>query len=937
MRTHRITAAALLTALAFVLAGGYWNAGALFSQREGEPFFFSDGKRIPLAIPRDQVGVLAQEELSPQQVQRLLNRFELKLIRAYPRNVLIFRLPRATSRAEIVKLARQIRRENKELIKQAGFVATPQGAAAPFIVTDEFVVQFKPRVDRNEVDSFAKRNDAEVVMANPFVKNQFLLRVREGARLDALDTANRARESDRVEYAHPNFVKVIFPRQFTPNDTLFNNQWHHNNTGQGGGTADADVDSPGAWGFTQGAAGTMIAVIDGGFDITHPDLMPNFSTNGGETAGNGVDDDGNGFADDINGWDFTGCDGAPGPGCGDNNPTGPDTTFGRHGTAVAGAAAARGNNALGVTGSCPNCSLLLIRLPDTDFAQGLTFGYAQQRAAQVVTNSWGFAVGTPCTTNLCGAINNAATAGAIIFFAMNTTGGGYFEDCQGVNPDISSLASVIAVSASNNRDQRTPSGYGNCMSVLAPTDSAGTTLGTLFATTTDMQGAAGYNNNATPRICPTAEAAPPPANARDYTGCFAGTSFATPLTAGVAGLLLSASPGLTRVQVQRLLQDTADRIEDSVALYDPNTGFSNPTTAPQAGLPVASTHGWGRINAFEAVRVIAPVAQGGRGGVDVLIRDNRLDWGNTEQPSNTLFEPTRSGIEHWVSVDVKVDAPPYQTAPTTSAQFDAFIHENAESGDLNKVYVRVRNRGTAAADTLTVKLHWAFAGTALPGLPGDFWSAFPADSTDTSVWHPLGVQTVSNLGYSGSSVASTGADGAQIVAFDFPGPGLDPTLPAFDHFCLFAVLDSPQDRALPKSRATIASDFVPDLLTPTDNNVTHRNIRVVDLSRGVRSFDGRFFVRNPTKGEVQSVLSFSAPKGWKVTLSTFGFNKPFRLRPNQQVPVRLRITTPSPESDGEVVVRQEIRLDRRRKIVGGLNFRFEHRKPDGYKPPKRSS
>src|SRR3546814_5789429 len=83
-----------------------------------------------------------------------------------------------------------------------------------------------------------------------------------------------------------------------------------------------------AWEFGTGDSSTIIAVIDGGFDMAHPDLVPNFFMNTGETAGNNVDDEGNGYVDDRTGWDFVPCWGGGLPGCGDNDPTGPDTKEG---------------------------------------------------------------------------------------------------------------------------------------------------------------------------------------------------------------------------------------------------------------------------------------------------------------------------------------------------------------------------------------------------------------------------------------------------------------------------------------------------------------------------------------------------------------------------------------------------------------------------------
>ena len=129
---------------------------------------------------------------------------------------------------------------------------------------------------------------------------------------------------------------------------------------------------------------------------------------------------------------------------------------------MAGSAAAISNNNLGVAGSCQQCQLMLIRNGNTTFTRSQAFGYAQAMGAAVITNSWGFAIGTAIPLALQNAINAAATngrggLGAVIFWAMNNPSN---NDCIGATPDLSSLANVIAVSRVTNQDQFNSGGFG---------------------------------------------------------------------------------------------------------------------------------------------------------------------------------------------------------------------------------------------------------------------------------------------------------------------------------------------------------------------------------------------------------------------------------------------------------------------------------------------
>ena len=168
-------------------------------------------------------------------------------------------------------------------------------------------------------------------------------------------------------------------RQTFPDDNEFSGQWDKHNTGQNGGTPDADIDAPEAWDITIGGVNALgdtivVAVVDGGMMINHSDLVPNLWINHNEIPGNGIDDDNNGYVDDINGWDAYSSDGSiPGSG---------------HGTHVAGIIGAKGNNGSMVAGVNWNVKLMAIAGSSGNTSTVLeAYGYAlDQRALYDSTN-----------------------------------------------------------------------------------------------------------------------------------------------------------------------------------------------------------------------------------------------------------------------------------------------------------------------------------------------------------------------------------------------------------------------------------------------------------------------------------------------------------------------------------------------------------------------
>jgi len=145
------------------------------------------------------------------------------------------------------------------------------------------------------------------------------------------------------------FNHYVSQRELFPNDTSFDLQWNMHNNGLSGGLEDADIDAPDAWGITTNGVTALgdtlvIAVIDGGCDLTHDDL--DLWKNYNEIPNNGIDDDDNGYLDDFDGWSAYNHSG--------NVPT--DS----HGTHVAGIAVAIGNNDLGVAGVNWNAKIMPI-------------------------------------------------------------------------------------------------------------------------------------------------------------------------------------------------------------------------------------------------------------------------------------------------------------------------------------------------------------------------------------------------------------------------------------------------------------------------------------------------------------------------------------------------------------------------------------------------
>ncbi len=316
-----------------------------------------------------------------------------------------------------------------------------------------------------------------------------------------------ARQSAVIARVEPD--GIVRAAQSVPSDPRFGELWALHNSGQTGGTADADIDAPEAWMIATGSRDVRVAVLDTGVDYAHEDLAANMWVHPGELPGNGVDDDGNGFTDDLRGWDFY------------NDDIDPFDDH-RHGTHVAGTIGAVGNNGRGVAGVCWRVTLMPLKVLGPDGAGVISdaveaIHYASRMGAQVAVGAWG---GTVFSAALRQAIADADAHG-ILFVAPSPNGGGDL-DLAPFYPAAFDNPNIISVRSSDHRDLET-GGHG-----LLSVDLSAPGVAILSCL---------------------------PGNAY---GLLSGTSSGVAHVAGACALLKSAVPDLGHLEIKAQILDTVD-------------------------------------------------------------------------------------------------------------------------------------------------------------------------------------------------------------------------------------------------------------------------------------------------------------------------------------------------------------------------------------------
>lgn len=375
------------------------------------------------------------------------------------------------------------------------------------------IVKFRDGVAANIRVAAHEAIDAERIRVLPLIGAE-LMKLNE---MDVPTAVAHYQARAEVEFVEPDYVvHTIGARPTTiPNDPEFSELWGMDNTGQTGGTPDADIDAVEAWEIQTGDSTLIIGVLDTGTDISHPDLAGNVWTNPGEVPANGVDDDGNGYIDDVNGWDFYN----------DDNTVYDSRFTDDHGTHVSGTIAAVGDNGVGTVGVNWRAQILPVKFigPNGGTISDAidAIGYAIENGARLTSNSWG---GGDFSQALHGAI--AASGDAGMLFVAAAGNDSHNNDFERTYPASYGLDNIIAVAATDDSD------------ALAPFSNYG-------ATTVDL-GAPGDD------ILSTI----PDSSYRSFDG----TSMAAPHVSGVAALIHAEFPSLTHLEVRQRLVLSGDLV-----------------------------------------------------------------------------------------------------------------------------------------------------------------------------------------------------------------------------------------------------------------------------------------------------------------------------------------------------------------------------------------
>ncbi|MFH1110007.1 MAG: S8 family serine peptidase, partial [Planctomycetota bacterium] len=467
--------------------------------REWYMFYFKE--RRPLTLDVSRIAVFHGGNVASEDIRRLgLAAFGLDDSDVSPSVIhgrsFVATKPDVRSSERIESTVGQIAAGNAADFVSPVFVGLDGG---PLAVTPRILVRFHDQVPAARAEAILAEVNAGVIADRNWAGMKGAFRVRSNSRngIEVLDTANRLAELPEVRWAEPDMM-FTGRGDLIPNDTFFGICWGLHNTGQSGGTPDADMDAPEAWDISIGDPSIKVLILDVGMQQTHPDI------------------------NQVPGRDFT--SEAPGTG------GGPVNACDNHGTAVGGCVSAIINNNLGTVGVAPGTKVASARPFISNIPCNGTWSAQYSWTADAL--AWGESIGARVSnnSNSYGGEPSSVTNkyqetrdGGMVHFA---SAGNDSAPISGYPAKLPTVNSVAAMERHGNRASF--SNYGPDLFISAPGQGIATT---------DRTGNNGYV-------------------AGDYV-LVDGTSFASPYTAGVAALVLSHTSSLSPGAVEQILAETA--------------------------------------------------------------------------------------------------------------------------------------------------------------------------------------------------------------------------------------------------------------------------------------------------------------------------------------------------------------------------------------------
>jgi subtilisin family serine protease len=400
--------------------------------------------------------------------------------------------------------------------------------------------------DGKNISSVAPNCGAISEASTGLVPDTFILRFRSGESGAQISAA--LSHAEGLSFFYP-LVAHAQQSRFVPDDPLFPQQWYLKNTLPEATDLGADANVSGAWDSYQGV-GVTVAVVDNGVQYSHPDLKQNY--------------------DSANSFDFNDDDSDP-----VNNGS-----RDKHGTAVAGIIAARGNNGIGLSGVAPQVTFSALRLTDrstTDQqeAAALSFHAKTSNPIDIYNNSWGpgdtgYTLNGPGMLTLAAmkdsVTNGRGGKGSIYVWAA----GNGRELGDNVNYDGYANSRYVIATTALDEEGHQPYYAEPGAAIFIAASGAGDEPGMI---TTDLVGDSGYDT-------------------ADYYDEFGGTSAAAPIVSGVVALMLQANPNLSWRDVKHILADTAIKNDHK----DPGWSMNG------AGHWINDKYGFGAVDASAAVQ-----------------------------------------------------------------------------------------------------------------------------------------------------------------------------------------------------------------------------------------------------------------------------------------------------------------------------------------------